>query len=361
MLLDNVDISGSKILIVDDEERNCRLLTVWLESEGYTSFTALSGSAGLALVPVIKPDLIILDLMMPEIDGFQVASQLKHNPDTAEIPLIIITALADKYSLIRALSTGAEEYITKPIDSNELQIRVRNILRMKKASDLLKVKNDQLEEKISNRTHNLKEAFMETINILGNASEFRDDRTGSHLRRISYYTHAISKDMGKDEGFCRTMFYASTLHDVGKISIPDQVLFKKGPLDDEEWKLMRGHTEVGRQMLSGSHSPYIRMGRDISRYHHERWDGTGYPQGLKEQEIPLPARIVSICDVYDALRSDRPYKKALDHNAASKIILEGDGRTEPAHFDPMVRASFERCSPQFEYVFNKNPQEGIPA
>ena len=353
MSLNSIDLTKSTILIVDDEERNRRLLCKWLEEEGYECCSASSGATALTLVHAVAPDVILLDLMMPEMDGFQVASILKNDSATSDIPIIIITALDDKQSLIRGLSKGAEEYLTKPVDSNELQVRVRNMLRLKKASDALQNQNKTLEEKVQSRTKDLNQSFMETISILGRAVDYRDDETGAHVRRISYYTHVLSKEMGEDDSFCNTIFYASTLHDVGKIGIPDNILFKAAPLDDVEWEVMRKHPEIGGHMLSGSQSPFIRMGREIANCHHERWDGSGYPKGLRHDDIPLSARIMCICDVYDALRSKRPYKKAFDHSTAMNIILKGDGRTDPKHFDPMIREAFERCGDQFDRIFHQ--------
>ncbi len=354
MPLNTLDVTASTILIVDDEERNLRIFSKWLEDEGYECCLAASGGTALTMAYSIEPDLIILDLMMPGMDGFQVAEKLKSNEKTAEIPIIIATALDDKKSLIRGLSKGAEEFLTKPVDSNELLVRVRNLLRLKKASDLIKNHAEELENRVKQRTKSLKQSFMETISILGKAADYRDDETGAHVRRISYYTDALCREMGKDEAYCKTMFYASTLHDIGKIGVPDNILFKEGSLNDMEWEVMRKHPQMGGKMLSISNSPFIRMGREIAQNHHERWDGSGYPKGLEMHDIPLSARIMCICDVYDALRSKRPYKKAFDHQTAMNIILEGDERTSPKHFDPMVRAAFERCTDEFELIFDRH-------
>jgi len=357
MAVNDLDISNSKILIVDDEERNRRLLSKWLVEEGYECHSASSGRSALSLVLAIEPDLILLDLMMPGMDGFQVAAQLKENPVSNNIPIIMVTALTDKESMIRGLSFGAEEFLSKPVEANELQIRVRNMLRLKKASDQLRNQNVLLEDKVRERTRELKEGYLSTLEALGKAADYRDDETGAHVRRISYYSHALATRMRQDEEFCEMIFHASPLHDVGKIGTPDSILFKQGGLTDEEWGIMRNHTVVGAQILSTLHSPITDMGREIALNHHERWDGTGYPNGKAREQSPLPARIMSICDVYDALRSKRPYKEAFSHNKSMSIILEGDGRTLPKHFDPKVLYAIEHCADQFDEIFNRHVEE----
>jgi len=345
------------ILIVDDEEKNRRIFTKWLEAEDYECCSASSGKSALSLIQTIDPDVILLDLMMPDMDGFQVASQLKNDPETSEIPIIIVTALDDKRSLIRALSNGAEEFLNKPIDTNELQIRVRNMIRLKRANDILKNHKEELNIKVGERTKEVQESLVNTVGILGKVAEYRDDETGAHVQRISYYTHALCQTLEKDHDYCNLMFHASSLHDIGKIGIPDHILFKEGPLDEDEWKIMRKHPEIGGHMLSLSDAPLIRMGREIAECHHERWDGSGYPKGLSQHDIPLAARIMCICDVYDALRSKRPYKRPFTHQVSMNIILNGDGRTDPKHFDPMVRAAFKQCGDEFERIFQEHALE----
>jgi len=353
MSISDLEIRNSKILIVDDEERNRRLLNKWLDEEGYECHSASSGRSALSLAMTIEPDLILLDLMMPGMDGFQVAAQLKENSDTDNIPIIMVTAITDKKSMIRALSFGAEEFLTKPVDSNELQIRVRNMLRLKKASDLLRNQNTVLEEKVDERTQELQAGYLSTLTALGKAADYRDDETGAHVRRISHYSRVLATKMGKDESLCEMIFHASALHDVGKIGTPDRILYKEGPLNDEEWAIMRNHTVDGAKILSALNSPIANMGKEIALNHHERWDGTGYPNRVAGEAIPLSARIMSICDVYDALRSKRPYKEAFSHQKSMGIILEGDGRTLPQHFDPKVLHAIERCEKQFELIFNR--------
>jgi len=353
-MFEKIELQQSKILIVDDEEKNRKLLKAWLEDEGYECHMATSGESALVLAPVIEPDLILLDIMMPGLDGYHVAAKLKQDMGLKNIPIIMVTALGDKDSVIRGLASGAEEFLTKPIDSNELQIRVRNLLRLKITQDMLQAQNDYLEQRVKDRTRELNLSYLATVEALGNAADYRDDETGAHVRRISHYAHALAKCMGKSDKYCKILYYASPLHDIGKIGTPDNVLFKQGALSDEEWVVMKSHADSGAKILKGLKSPITDMGQDIALSHHERWDGSGYPNGLKGEGIPLAARIMSICDVYDALRSKRPYKEPFNHEKCMQIILEGDGRTSPTHFDPKVRKCFEECANEFDRIFNSH-------
>ena len=202
------------------------------------------------------------------------------------------------------------------------------------------------------RTQALKYSFVETIYTLMRAAEYRDDETGVHVKHISFYARKLSEKLGMDETFRETIFYASPMHDIGKIGIPDHILLKPGELTPEEWDSMKSHTTIGAKILESQTSPYLAMGHDIALSHHERWDGSGYPLGIKGKGIPLPARIMQICDVYDALRSKRPYKPAFGHAMTMRIITRGDGRTEPSHFDPKVLAAFQSYASNFEDIFN---------
>jgi len=199
----------------------------------------------------------------------------------------------------------------------------------------------------------LQRSFVESIYMLMRAAEFRDDETGAHVKRISQYSKMLAEHMGMDELFCDNIYYASALHDIGKIGIPDHILLKNGKLMPDEWEVMKGHAEKGAKILAGQSSSYLQMGMDLALSHHERWDGGGYPQGLKGEEIPLPARIMQLADVYDALRSKRPYKEPFTHTKSMQIICQGDGRTEPEHFDPTVMTAFKYCSDQLDEIYNR--------
>jgi len=341
------------VLIVDDEAHSRKLLAGLLEEEGCVTHTASSGGEALARVTEIRPDLILLDVMMPDMDGFEVTRRLKEKPETRNIPVILVTALEDRGSRIRGLEAGAEEYLTKPIDRTDLRIRVRNLLRLKEYSDFLRNHNQLLEETVQARTHALRDAFLEAIFTLMRAAEYRDDETGAHVKRISYYTRVLAEGLGMDKDFCNTIFYASPMHDIGKIGTPDRILLKPGGFTPEEWGIMKQHTVTGDRILAGTTSPYLKMGREIALGHHERWDGGGYPLGLKGEAIPLPARIMQIADVYDALRSRRPYKPPINHPRVMAIICEGDGRTAPTHFDPDILSAFKKQAGMLNDIFEE--------
>ncbi len=341
------------VLVVDDSERSRRLLGALLTSEGYGYCEASNGNTAISMACTHEPDIILLDVMMPDMDGYRVAERLKQKQETKDIPIIMVTALEDQQSRIRGLAAGAEEFVSKPVNVNELQIRVRNLLRLKQAGDILKEHKQILETQVAKRTEELQTSFVEAIYTLMRAAEYRDDETGAHVKRISYYTKALAEALGMDETFRETIFYASSMHDIGKIGIPDRILLKPGGFTPEEWEIMQTHTIIGADILEGQTSPYLQMGYDIALSHHERWDGGGYPRGIKDEAIPLPARIMQICDVYDALRSTRPYKPAFDHAKTMKIITQGDGRTESSHFDPDILTVFIASADVFSGIFDE--------
>ncbi|WP_038250287.1 response regulator [Ghiorsea bivora] len=348
-----LDVSNAKILVVDDNAQNLSLMRNMLSSEYHNISTVQSGKAALEHVAHEMPDIILLDIMMPEMDGFEVASRLKHSVSDRDVPVIMVTALEDRQSRIRALDAGAEEVVSKPVDRHELMIRVKNMLRLHALSEQLKNSNQMLESIVSERTRDLQNSFKETLLTLQRAAEYRDDETGAHVRRISYYAKHLAQEMEKHDEFCELIFHASPMHDVGKIGIPDHILLKQGPLNEDEWVIMKSHATIGHNILKDHSSPHLKMGACIALCHHERWDGSGYPQGLKGEAIPFSARIMQICDVYDALRSERPYKKAFDHDKAFAIITEGDGRTEPRHFDPEVLAAFVQAAGYLAQVYDQ--------
>ncbi|MFZ1539299.1 MAG: HD domain-containing phosphohydrolase [Chromatiaceae bacterium] len=340
----------AKILIVDDDERARRLLESLLQQD-FQIFQAEDGMQALKMAAEIQPDLILLDQMMPGMTGYEATLKLKEDPLTKSIPIIVVSALDDRESRLRGLDAGAEEYLYKPVDRIDLKIRVRNLLRLKEFSDFLKNHNLILEEEVRARTSALQTSFIESIFTLMRAAEYRDDQTGAHVRRVSHYTRLLAEQLGMPGEFCDQIFYASPMHDIGKIGIPDHILLKPGNFEPAEREIMKGHVLIGSDILAGNSSPYFQMGHDIALGHHERWDGGGYPSGLKGEATPLPARIMQLVDVYDALRSKRPYKPAFTHDKSLHIICKGDGRTAPSHFDPAVLAALIKRARDCEAIF----------
>jgi putative two-component system response regulator len=342
------------ILIVDDDGRNRQYLKALLNAEGYGSLEAVTGEEALALAAEVRPDLILLDAMMPDMDGFEVAQKLKQEEVTRSVPIIMVTALSDRSSKLRALHSGVEEFLTKPVDRAELSIRFRNLLKIKDYNDFLSRYNQILEQQVKERSQELVSSYFDTILTITRAAEFRDEETGAHIRRIGLYSRDLARELGMEDDFVETIFYASPLHDVGKIGIPDHILFKPGPLLPDELAVMKTHAPLGAKILGiGKTSSHLtRMGAEIAQHHHEKWNGKGYPNGLAGEEIPFSARIMAITDVYDALRSKRPYKPPFTHPEALRIILEGDGRTSPEDFDPQVIEAFRRSASHFDKIFN---------
>jgi putative two-component system response regulator len=322
-----------------------------MELDGYGVASAEDGMSAVLRAEQEAPDIVLLDVLMPGIDGFQTAEAFKATDATRNTPIIMITALDDQQSRLRGLKAGAQEFVSKPIDRNEVSLRVRNMLMLREYSNFLADQNRVLGQMVEERSGQVLASYRETIQTLSRAAGYKDEMTGAHVDRISHYTEQLASVLGMNVGFCETIHYASQMHDIGKIGIPDAILLKAGALTHDEWAIMKTHTTLGAQLLSRGHSPYLQMGAEIALYHHERWDGAGYPAGLKGQLIPISARIMNICDQYDALRSERPHKKALSHDTAVEVITKGDGRTLPSHFDPDILLAFARSAERFRDIF----------
>ena len=339
------------VLVVDDDESMRALLQRQMELDGYRVLAATDGAQAVELAEDDPPDVVLLDALMPGVDGFQVAEQLKSSERTRTAPIIMVTALEDRDSKLRALKAGVQEFLTKPVDRSEVSLRVQNVLMLKEYSNFLAQQNRILEQMVEERSRQVLASYRETIATLCRAAGYKDEETGSHVRRISYYTEEIATTLGMNAAFCETIHHASPMHDIGKLAIPDAILRKPGALSAAEWEVMKSHTTLGAQLIGSGDSPYLQMGAEIALNHHERWDGGGYPAGLKGQVIPISARIMNVCDQYDALRSERPYKKALSHGATLEVLTVGDGRTTPSHFDPDVLEAFRRCAGRFRDIF----------
>lgn len=331
-----------RLLLVDDTPNNIHVLMEALKAE-YSILAATSGEKALALATGEQPpELILLDIVMPEMDGYEVCRRLKDDVRTRKIPIIFVTSLADEDDEAYGLSLGAVDYITKPFRPGIVRARVRNHLSLKKYGD-------ELERLVEEQVQEIEDAHLAAILALSKLAESRDDDTGKHLERVQRYCRIIAQyllDNGLfpdivDEAFVEAIFQASPLHDIGKVAIRDAILCKPGKLTDEEFALMKTHAIQGANTLFAVAKRYpnnifINMGVDIARWHHEKWNGTGYPDGLAGNAIPLAARIMAIADVYDALTSARCYKPPFPHEKSCAIIREGSGQ----HFDPVLCEAF---------------------
>lgn len=343
-------ILNASVLIVDDLEANVLLLERMLRGAGYVSITSTMDPLEVCeLHRKNRYDLILLDLQMPGMDGFQVMEGLKEIEPDGYLPVLVITGQPDHK--LRAFQSGAKDFISKPFELAEVLARVHNMLEVRLLHKELHNYNDVLEQRVRERTADLQEGYLETIFTMTRAAEYKDEDTGAHVQRISYYCREFAGILGLDKEFVDNIFFASPMHDIGKIGIPDHILLKPGSLTPDEWVVMKGHTLMGAKILGNSKSPYLKMGAEIALNHHERWDGGGYPNGKQGEAIPLAARIMYICDIYDALRSKRPYKSAFDHPKTVGIISCGDGRTQPVHFDPVIFAAFKQNHQSFHDIF----------
>jgi putative two-component system response regulator len=304
-----------------------------LRSQGYQQLVLVDDPREvLAQYRHWRPDLVLLDINMPHLDGYQVLEQLTALGDPLLPPVVILTAQHSKDVLLRALSLGAREFITKPFDRTELLMRVRNLLDARLAHCLLHQQKEHLEQLVQARTRELYDTRLQVVQRLGKAAEYRDEETGNHILRMSHICTLLARAAGWSEAQCDLILNASPLHDVGKIGIPDAVLLKPGRFDAQEWAVMQRHTHIGAQLLAGDDSELMQMARTIAITHHEQWDGSGYPYGLAGAEIPMAGRIAALADVFDALTSVRPYKSAWPVADALQWLDDNRGK----HFDPAL-------------------------
>lgn len=337
-----MDVFEKKILLVDDTLENIDVAIRTL-GETYDLIVAKEGKKGFDLAVHEQPDLILLDVVMPGINGYEVCRMLKEEELTEHIPVIFLTSMTSSESKKMGFALGAVDYITKPFEVEELKARVKNHIIVKKYQDGLLKQKELLEMKVEERTYELKEtmqkmefASLEAILRLSRAAEYRDDDTGNHVFRVGLYTAEIARQLSLSENIVKKLMWAAPMHDVGKIGIPDSILQKPGKLTDEEWVTMRNHSVMGAKILEGSSSDIINLAEILAHGHHEKWNGLGYPDGKKGEEIPLYCRIVALADVFDALTTERPYKKAFSIEKSFGIIKEERGN----HFDPAVVDAF---------------------
>ncbi|HWD99064.1 MAG TPA: HD domain-containing phosphohydrolase [Bryobacteraceae bacterium] len=326
------DLVGSRILVVDDQEASVRLIEFLLEAAGFRQYASITDPRRiLDLYATFRPDIILLDLEMPHLDGLAVIELLMNQfPPDSYLPILVLTGDVSAESRRNALRAGANDFLSKPFDRDELVLRVRNLLKTRWLHSQLRTNNRILEQKVSERTRQLAEAQLETLQRLAVAAEYRDDETGRHTERVGALAATIARTMGQPEDFVEVLRLAAPLHDVGKIGIPDRILLKPGHLTPEEFEIVKRHTVIGAEILGEGSYPVLEMAREIALSHHEKWDGSGYPLGLKGAEIPVTGKIVALADVFDALTHDRPYKRAWKREAALAEIQRLAGR----HFDP---------------------------
>jgi putative two-component system response regulator len=342
----------AKILLVDDNTTNLQLLHETLDGRGYKLLIAKNGKTALTIAQKARPSLILLDIMMPEMDGYEVCMRLKADENTSHIPIIFITALVDEEDEAKGLGMGAVDYLTKPINPELVRARVRNHLELKQYQD-------HLENLVKERTRRLALTQAVTIESLATLAEYRDPETGGHIKRTQNYVKALAvklKDHPRygdelNDETIELLYLSAPLHDLGKVGVPDHILLKAGKLTDEEFEEMKKHTVYGHDALliteqKLGEDTFLRYAREIAYTHQEKWDGSGYPTGLKGDQIPLAGRLMALADVYDALISKRVYKPPFPHEKAVQIIIEGKGQ----HFDPEIVDAFLELQETFRNI-----------
>ena len=345
--------ASRRVLIVDDDDTTRRVIEILMTSFGYGVETARDGVEGLSKL-ASGVDLVLLDVVMPGMDGFEVCRRIRHDPATRDVPVMIVTSTDSRGDRLSAVEAGATDFIAKPVDETELRVRSASLLKMKEAQDALKSIRANLEDLVERRSASLRRALvqmaeaqrrtyiaqLDTVERLAIVAEYKDQVTARHIQRMSEYCAVIARGLEMAAADVELVMHASRMHDVGKIAIPDAILQKPAALDPAEWEVMRQHPGIGAAILDNSPSQVLQAGRVIALHHHERWDGGGYPGGMSGEQIPLWGRICAVADVFDAVTSERPYKRAFSNDEAMRMLREGRG----AHFDPhLIDVFFERA------------------
>lgn len=326
-------ILQANILIIDDENLSIRLLTQILQKGGFRYIHSITDPRqAVELYQKIKPDCVVLDINMPHMNGFQVLEELRKISADTYLPVIVISADDNPGSKFAALESGAKDFLNKPYDRVEVLLRIKNLVEVRILNNQIANQNKFLESKVRERTKELYETQVDVVQRLSRAIEYRDTETGTHVIRMSRYSALIAKYAGLSEHQCELILIASPLHDIGKIGIADQVLQKPGKLTEQEFQIMKTHTTIGEELLSGGHSEFLAIAREIAGSHHEKWDGSGYPRGLKENQIPCTGRICGLADAFDAMTTKRIYKEAYTIEHALEEVKKCKG----AHFDPRL-------------------------
>ena len=356
--IDHDDVFARHRVLVIDDSPTIRAVLRTLLSADYEVLLATQGEEGLDLArQEPAPDLVLLDVEMPGMDGFEVCRRIKADPRTSALPVIFLTSLSSPESEGQGLSLGAADYITKPISAPILLARVANHLALKRQADFLRSKADFLTQEVERRTQEISAVQDVTILAMASMAETRDNETGNHIRRTQHYIRVLAEALKEHPRFVRklkpayvrALFKSAPLHDIGKVGIPDRILLKPGRLTGEEFEIMKTHTTLGRDAIVhaeqslGVQVGFLTVAKEIAYSHQEKWDGSGYPEGLKGESIPLSARLMAVADVYDALISERVYKQAMPHEQAVRIMREGRG----THFDPDILDAFLRHQHRF--------------
>ncbi|MEH6404978.1 MAG: HD domain-containing phosphohydrolase [Sneathiella sp.] len=354
MILEKKEIQQSKILIVDDEPLNVEILEAILERSEYKNIYSTSDPRDvLSLQEKYGFDLILLDVNMPYLSGIEVLAKLSDHMSAGFLPVLILTANIDDETRYNALKLGATDFLTKPFNQWEVLLRINNMLRTRLFYKGQKIRADELEEKVRERTEKIKDTQLKIIQCLGKAVEFRDNETGAHVIRMSRSCQMLGLAAGLSEKHAEKILFASPMHDVGKIGIQDSILLKPGKLDFDEFEIMKTHAQIGSDIIGRGSSEILNLAGEIALGHHEQWDGSGYPHGHKGDAISIESRIAAICDVFDALTSARPYKDPWSSEDATSFIRDRAG----AHFDPMLAAQFQAIIPEVIALREEYPDE----
>jgi putative two-component system response regulator len=355
-----------KILVADDDEMIRTLHAEFVRGFGYEVEVASDGIEAIAKIG-LGVDLVLTDAHMPNLDGFEVARRIRRTRSSEQLPIVMVTSLEAREDRLRAYESGINDFINKPVDHTELRLRLKWLLELKSAQDQLRRSKENLEYTVDLRTRELREALeevtraqrdiqgahLDTIRRLTLAAEYKDHDTAGHIERIGRYSQVVGMAMHLRPGLVDLLLHAAPMHDVGKLGIPDHILLKPGPLDAEERAIINTHTTIGGQILSGSSSPVIQMGESVALTHHEKWDGSGYPNGLSGEEIPIEARICSVVDFFDALTMDRPYRKAVPNDEVVDMIRSESGTSfDPSVVEVFVEVRDDLEAIQSEYIGN---------
>lgn len=360
--MDTMDTIGRNIVVVDDEVENLKVLTRILRIQGHRVRPIPEGRLALESARSDPPDLVILDIKMPGMNGYEVCREMKKDQRLKDIPVLFLSGMGGIEDKVEAFRTGGVDYITKPFQIEEVRARVETHLKIRQLQVELEYKNHHLQDLVREQVRKITDSQMATIFALAKLADSRDPVTGKHIERVQVLSRLLAAHLGptslshggSDSEYAEYIFQASALHDIGKVGVRDQVLLNPGSLTPEEFEEMKVHTTLGAGTLkavAGKHpgNMFLQIGMEIALSHHEKWDGTGYTQGLSGNKIPFPARIVAVADVYDALRSRRTYRSAQDHEQASAQVLDGSGK----HFDPQVVEAFGKIKNEFRAIYEK--------